>query len=105
MTSEEVQRVADAIDAIDGLEDPMTRAKALTELLDEWPDHHARVREMRQRAFKSLSEGGMTYREIAAEFHISVARVGQIVTGVTNPRTQKNPPPKKPRHKEGDPQE
>ena len=43
-------------------------------------------------------------RQIAAEFDISVARVGQIMTGVTNPRTQKNPPPKKrPRKKPDEP--
>jgi len=89
--------VVESIDAIDEMDDSLRRAKALTELLDGWPDQHARVRAMRQAAFRQLNEDGMTYKEIAAEFEISVARVGQIITGVTNPRTQKNPPPKKPR--------
>lgn len=93
--------MVDSIDAINEMDDAMGRAKALTELLETWPGHHARVRAMRQRAFKALSEGGMTYKEIGAEFNISAARVGQIITGITNPRTQKTPPPKQPRRRRG----
>lgn len=95
MSSEEVERVTDAIDALGEITDPRQRARDLSELLEQWPDQHARIRAMRKAAFEELNEGGMTYRQIAAEFEISVARVGQIMTGVTNPRTQKNPPPKK----------
>ncbi len=99
--SEEVRRVVDAIDALGEMSDTLERAKALKTLLDDWPDHHSRVRELRQQAFRALSDEGMTYKEIGAELGISAARVGQIVTGVTNPRTQKNPPPKEPRRKRG----
>lgn len=99
---EEVRRVAEAIDALGQMSDTMARAKALTELLDQWPDHHSRIREMRQQAVRALNEEGMTYRQIAAELGISVARVGQIVTGVTNPRTQKKPPPKKTKQRRGE---
>lgn len=95
VTSEEVRRVVDAIDALGDVDDAMARARALTELLNDWPDHHARIRAMRQQAFDALSKQGMTYRQIGAEFNMSAARVGQIITGVTNPRTQKNPPPKR----------
>lgn len=103
MSSEEVERVTDAIDALREIADPKQRARDLSELLDQWPDQHARIRAMRKAAFEELNKGGMTYRQIAAEFEISVARVGQIMTGVTNPRTQKNPPPKKrPRKKPDD---
>ncbi|HSE05953.1 MAG TPA: hypothetical protein VLK35_17530 [Methylomirabilota bacterium] len=87
--------MTDAIDALGEITDPRQRARDLSELLEQWPDQHARIRAMRKAAFEELNEGGMTYRQIAAEFEISVARVGQIMTGVTNPRTQKNPPPKK----------
>jgi hypothetical protein len=89
--------VVEAIDALGDMTDAMGRAKALTELLEQWPDHHSRVRALRQQAFQALADGGMSYRQIGTEFGISAARVGQIVTGVTNPRTQKNPPPKKPK--------
>lgn len=99
--SEEVRRVVDAIDALGEMSDTLDRAKALKALLDDWPEHHSRVRELRRDAFRALSDQGMTYKEIGAELGISAARVGQIVTGVTNPRTQKNPPPKEPRRKRG----
>jgi uncharacterized protein YerC len=101
--SEEVRRVVDAIDALGEMSDTLARARALTTLLDDWPDHHSRIRQLRQDAFRMLSDEGMTYKEIGAELGISAARVGQIVTGVTNPRTQKNPPPKQPRRKRGTP--
>lgn len=98
--------MTDAIDALAEIADPKQRARGLSELLDQWPDQHSRIRDMRKKAFEELSKGGMTYRQIAAEFEISVARVGQIMTGVTNPRTQKNPPPKKrPRKKPDAPAE
>lgn len=104
MSSEEVERVTDAIDALREIADPKQRARDLSELLDQWPDQHAQIRAMRKAAFEELNKEGMTYRQIAAEFGISVARVGQIMTGVTNPRTQKNPPPKKrPRKKPDEP--
>jgi DNA-directed RNA polymerase sigma subunit (sigma70/sigma32) len=104
VSSEEVERVTDAIDALGEIGDAKQRARDLSELLDQWPDQHARIRAMRKAAFEELNKkGGMTYRQIAAEFGISVARVGQIMTGVTNPRTQKNPPPpRRPRKKPDD---
>lgn len=96
--------MTDAIDALREIADPKQRARDLSELLDQWPDQHAQIRAMRKAAFEELNKEGMTYRQIAAEFGISVARVGQIMTGVTNPRTQKNPPPKKrPRKKPDEP--
>ncbi|MDX2944456.1 sigma-70 RNA polymerase sigma factor region 4 domain-containing protein [Streptomyces caniscabiei] len=105
MSSEEVERVTDAIDALGEIPDPKQRAHDLSELLDQWPDQHARIRAMRKTAFEELNNDGMTYRQIAAEFGISVARVGQIMTGVTNPRTQKNPPPPKRPRKKPEPEE
>lgn len=90
---EEVRRVLDSIDALGTTGDAADRARRLTELLDEWPDAHARVREMRQRAVKELHDGGMSYRKIGALLDISFGRVRQIIDGVTNPRTQKPPEP------------
>ena len=88
MADEEVQRVLDAIDAL-GEGDAADRAQRLTQLLDQWPDTHARVREMRQQAVAELHEGGLSYRKIGELLGISFGRVRQIVEGVTNPRTQK----------------
>jgi DNA-directed RNA polymerase specialized sigma24 family protein len=74
--AEEVQRVLDAIDALAANEPPATRAKQLVELLDEV---QARVRRERQAAVREMHEGGMTYRQIAAELNISFGRVRQIL--------------------------
>lgn len=88
MTDEEVQRVLDAIDAL-GQGDAADRAQRLTQLLDQWPDTHAKVREMRQQAVTELHQGGLSYRKIGELLGISFGRARQIVEGVTNPRTQK----------------
>jgi len=68
--------VLDAIDALAANEPPATRAKQLVELLDEV---QARVRRERQAAVREMHEGGMTYRQIAAELNISFGRVRQIL--------------------------
>jgi DNA-directed RNA polymerase sigma subunit (sigma70/sigma32) len=78
---EEVQRVLDAIDGLGARGDAEERALRLTELLDEWPGAHAKVREMRKKAIAELhDEGrGLTYREIGALLNISYGRVRQIL--------------------------
>lgn len=88
MADEEVQRVLDAIDAL-GEGSATDRAQRLTQLLDQWPDTHAKVREMRQQAVAELHASGLSYRKIGDLLGISFGRVRQIVDGVTNPRTQK----------------
>lgn len=80
--AEEVQRVLDAIDALAANEPPASRAKQLVELLDEV---QARVRRERRAAVREMHEGGMTYRQIAAELDISFGRVRQILAEETNP--------------------
>ena len=93
MTDEEVQRVLDSIDALGENGDPADRARRLGELLEQWPDTHARVREMRQRAVTEMHQGGMSYRKIGEALGVSFGRVRQIIDGVTNPRTQKKAEP------------
>lgn len=85
VSDEEVQRVLDSIDALGDTGDAEDRARRLTELLDQWPDTHKRVREMRQRALAELyDEGrGLTYREIGKLLGISFGRVRQIIVGET----------------------
>ena len=93
MTDEEVRRVLDSIDALGEAGDAADRARRLTELLDEWPDTHAKVRELRQQAVAELHQSGMSYRKIGELLNISFGRVRQIIEGVTNPRTQKKTDP------------
>lgn len=78
--AEEVQRVLDAIDALAANEPPASRAKQLVELLDEV---QVRVRRERQAAVREMHQGGMTYRQIAAELDISFGRVRQILAEET----------------------
>lgn len=74
----------DAISALGAAnEPPAERAKRLTELLEEWPDTHSRVRAMRQEALKELQDGGLSLRAISAETGISFGRVREIIQGVT----------------------
>lgn len=81
---EEVQGVLDAIEALGAAEVPAaTRAKRLTELLDEWPDTHSKVRAMRQAAMQEMQDDGMSLRKISAETGISFGRVREIIQGVT----------------------
>ncbi|MFI8942720.1 hypothetical protein [Streptomyces syringium] len=86
---EEVQGVLDSIDALGENGDAIDRARRLTQLLVEWPDTHAKVREMRQQAVKELREQGMSLRKIAELLEMSFSRVRQISEGVTNLRDQK----------------
>ncbi|MER6981533.1 hypothetical protein ABT317_32330 [Streptomyces carpinensis] len=87
---EEVQRVLDAIDELGSPDVPAAeRAKRLTQLLDEWPDAHSRVRAMRQAAMKELQDGGLSLRAISAETGVSFGRVREIIQGVTKRTKEK----------------
>ncbi|WP_406337350.1 sigma factor-like helix-turn-helix DNA-binding protein [Streptomyces sp. NBC_00649] len=89
---EEVQRVLDAIDGLGVGGSAEERARRLTELLDGWPDTHAKVREMRQQAVAELYDDGkgLSLRQIGARLDISFGRVRQILAGETaGPRKRK----------------
>lgn len=74
--AEEVQRVREAIAAVAVDVAPAERARRLDEAMDaarlEW-------RRRRQEAVQEMSDGGMTYRQIAKEMSISYGRVRQIL--------------------------
>lgn len=73
---------------------PAVRAKRLTELLEEWPDAHSRVRAMRQDAMKEMQDDGKSLRVISAETGVSFGRVREIIDGITK-RPAKKAAPKK----------
>jgi DNA-directed RNA polymerase sigma subunit (sigma70/sigma32) len=83
VTSEEVQRVLDSIDALGEITDPASRARQLGVLLDKWPGEHSRVREMRAEAIRAMKRSGMTYQEIGAELGFSSNRARQIAENIT----------------------
>ncbi|MFI8853657.1 helix-turn-helix domain-containing protein [Streptomyces sp. NPDC053499] len=80
--AEEVRRVREAIAAVAVDVPPAERARRLDAAMDaarlEW-------RRRRQEAVREMSDGGMTYREIAKELGISFGRVRQILAEETEP--------------------
>lgn len=84
--SEEVRRVREAIAAVAADEPPAVRARRLDAAMDaargEW-------RRRRQEAVQEMSDGGMTYREIAKELNISFGRVRQILAEETSESSAK----------------
>ncbi|MDX3074603.1 hypothetical protein [Streptomyces sp. MI02-7b] len=77
----EVEAVRAALRALEGISDPMDRAKATTELLREWPELHRELREVRQQAVISAHAQGRTFDEIGPELGMSGDRAGQVARG------------------------
>ncbi|AZM91449.1 helix-turn-helix domain-containing protein [Streptomyces sp. W1SF4] len=80
--SEEVQRVFEAIDALEGIADPTERARALGEVLKGLPDRNKRLKTARQAAVAELlARPGASLRSVGAELGISFSTVQDIVKG------------------------
>ncbi len=74
----------DSIDTLGAADQPAAeRVKRLTELLEQWPDVHSKVRAMRQAALQEMQDDGKSLRKISAETGISFGRVREIIAGVT----------------------
>jgi DNA-directed RNA polymerase specialized sigma24 family protein len=86
--NEEVRRVVDAIGSLEAVEDPADRARRAARLLDEWPQQHSRLREIRQQAVIAMRADGMSYRKIAEAIGVHFTRVKQIETGETTSRSK-----------------
>jgi DNA-directed RNA polymerase sigma subunit (sigma70/sigma32) len=89
----EVEAVREALRALEQIPDRLDRAKALAVLLGEWPDHHAFLREERQKIVQEMRAEKMTYRQIGDVLGMHFTRVRQIEAGQ---RGAKNRPAKKP---------
>jgi hypothetical protein len=89
---EEVRRLLEAIDALAAIPDDAACASAVTEVLKQWPDHHSRLREIRQQRVQALKDQGKTWAEIAVILGgIHPTRAQQIGAGL---RGKKRPPKK-----------
>lgn len=89
---EEVRRLVEAIEAFEAIEDDEACAAAVTQALGQWPDHHSKLRELRQKRVQSLKAQGKTWEEIGKLLGgISAARAQQIGAGL---RGAKRPPKK-----------
>ncbi|MFE1349549.1 hypothetical protein [Streptomyces sp. NPDC058757] len=80
--SEEVQRVFDAIDALDAITDPLERARALGQVLKALPDKNRALKAARQQAVAELmARPDASLRSVGAELGISFSTVQDIMKG------------------------
>lgn len=79
---EEVSKFLDAIKALEEIEDDAACAKAITEVLQDWPGSHARLREIRQERILRLKAEGKTWQEIGDALGVHFTRAQQIAKGL-----------------------
>lgn len=79
---EEVQRFLDAVEALEAIEDDAACAQAITMVLKNWPQSHARLREIRQERVLRMKSEGKTWQEIGDSMGIHLTRAQQIAKGI-----------------------
>ncbi|MEU0370621.1 hypothetical protein ABZ070_10210 [Streptomyces sp. NPDC006283] len=77
----EVERVREALRALEAIPDALDRAAACTELLREWPELHRLVADVRQQAVLTAKAQNVTYRAIGERLGMTGEAVGQIAAG------------------------
>jgi hypothetical protein len=87
--SREVNRLVEAIRAIEAIEDDVECAKAVAETLDEWPQYQKMLREVRQKRVQALREQGKTWPEIGALLGVSAQRAQAIAAGLSGSSRRK----------------
>lgn len=91
--SEEVQRVFDAIDALERITDPTERARALGEVLKGLPGRNKKLKTARQAAVAELlARPGSSLRTVGAELGISFSTVQDIVKGYSGSGSKRTKP-------------
>jgi hypothetical protein len=81
---EEVRRLLEAIEAFEAIEDDEACAVAVSEALKRWPDHHSKLRALRQQRVQALKAQGKTWAEIGELLGgITAARAQQIGAGLS----------------------
>lgn len=90
---EEVRRLVEAIEAFRAIEDDAACAAAVSKALNNWPDHHSQLRELRQQRVQALKAQGKTWEEIGKLLGgITAARAQQIGAGLRGSKRPKKPP-------------
>ncbi|MFD8234023.1 helix-turn-helix domain-containing protein [Streptomyces sp. NPDC059696] len=82
---EEVQRVVDAMNAVRAIEDPVRRARAISELLKAQTEKEPELREERREIVLKMREENVSFRKIAAALDVSLGTVQDIVRGHSGP--------------------
>lgn len=87
----EVERLLDAIEAFQAIEDPAARTSAVSEALRKWPELHAQLRQIREASVRTLREDQRkTWPEIAKIIGgVTPERAQQISKGVTTAQRTK----------------
>lgn len=82
-TTEEAQRVTDALDQVEAIEDPIERAVAASEVLADYKERAPRLRELQRRAIESMraQDPPVSYRKIAGRLKLSLGAVQNIERG------------------------
>lgn len=86
---EEVSRFLDAVKALESIEDDAACAAAITKVLKDWPESHARLREIRQERVLNLRAEGKTWQEIGEALGIHFTRAQQIAKGLRGSKRPK----------------
>jgi hypothetical protein len=83
--TEEAQRVIEAMDAVEAMDDPTERAKAIGEVMADQAERGKRWREMRRQVVLDLraQKPPVPYRTIAKMLGVGLATVQDIETGYT----------------------
>lgn len=86
---EEVRRLLEAIERLEQMQDDEACAKAVTQVLDTWPDNHARLRELRQQRVQRMKDSGMTWQQIGDVLGVHFTRAQQIAKGMRGTKRPK----------------
>lgn len=89
MDEEEVQRVSDALDAIERIEDPEARVRAMSKAMAQQVERQRAWKEQRRDVVQRLRGEGVTYRGIADRLGMSLATVQDILRGYSGSGTHR----------------
>lgn len=79
--ADEVERVREALRALEAIPDAVDRAAACSELLREWPELHRVLADVRQQAVITAKAQGHTYRAIGERIGTTGETAYQIAAG------------------------
>jgi hypothetical protein len=78
---DEVRRVTEALDALEAIEDPVARARAVSALLKDQRTRNPRLRADRDQTVRALRDKRMSLRTIAEAVGLSLGTVQDILRG------------------------
>ena len=61
--------------------------------LENWPAHHARLRELRQQRVQRMRDSGKTWKEISDILGVHFTRAQQIARGMRGAKNRPKSPP------------